>query len=249
MSDIQQAEALNKHFFQHIDVQQLLQVFDRLEHTLVWLKDLDSRIMFANRFFLQQYGFESLSSVLGKSDSELTPAAIARQFLEDDQKVISGSEIRDRLELNIMRSGEIGWYETSKFPLFSTSGTIVGSYGFSRHRDASSIPLVALTQLEASVDYVRNHYHLDIDVQTLAEISCVSISALERRFKKYLHKTPKQFISDVRMENARRLLQQNRETIVEISQRCGYDDPNYFARVFKRYYGVAPSQYRVAGPH
>ncbi|MEQ9022901.1 MAG: PAS domain-containing protein [Pseudomonadales bacterium] len=152
------AQQTEKDFFDQTDFNQILGVFDVLERTLVWVKNVDSRIMFANNFFIYQYGANSLEQLIGKNDYDFLPPEMARKFIDDDKKVLSGTPVRERLELNIQRSGEIAWFETSKFPLKSTSGKIIGTYGLSRRRDKVNIPLAAVSQLEASLDYIRSNY-------------------------------------------------------------------------------------------
>jgi AraC-like DNA-binding protein len=51
-----------------------------------------------------------------------------------------------------------------------------------------------------------------------------------------LHK----YITQVRLKEARRLLKYSSESISQIAYSVGYDDPLYFSRIFKRYYGVSP---------
>lgn len=234
----------DKEFFSQTDFSQILGVFDVLERTLVWVKDVDSRVMFANDFFIYQYGAKSLEQLIGKNDFDFLPPEMARKFIEDDQKVLSGIPVRERLELNIQRSGEIAWFETSKFPLKSRNGKVIGTYGLSRRRDKVSIPLAAVSQLEASLDYIRSNYASDIEISELARVSFVSVSTLERRFRKYLNRSPKQFINEIRLEQGRRLLRDTNEPIASIAASIGFPDPSYFARLYSRWYGCSPTEFR-----
>jgi len=233
-----------KTFFSQTDFNQILGAFDILERTLVWVKDIDSRIMFANSFFIYQYGASSLDQLIGKNDYDFLPPDMARKFIADDKKVLSGVPVRERLELNIQRSGEIAWFETSKYPLKSTDGKVIGTYGLSRRRDKVSIPLAAVQQLEVSLDYIRTNYASDIEISELARVSFVSISTLERRFRKYLNRSPKQFINEIRLEQGRRLLRDTNEPIASIAASIGFPDPSYFARLYSRWYGCSPTDFR-----
>ncbi|BFM09183.1 AraC family transcriptional regulator [Halioxenophilus aromaticivorans] len=241
-------QAYNQHFlnqfFSDIPFQTLLTTFDMLDDTLVWVKDKNSRIVHANQYFVHQLGFDSLEQLLGKNDYEFSPLEIAQQFLDDDQKVLQGQLVQNRIELNILRSGEIGWFETSKFPLHSKDQEIIGTYGVSKRRDDSAIPLTAVTQLENALAFIRYNFTRDISVSELAEHCCISISALERRFKKYLQKSPKQFINEIRLEYGSHLLLRSNDTIANIALAAGFSDPNYFTRMFTRHFGCAPSDYR-----
>lgn len=228
-----------------IDSRQLLQLFEMLEQTMVWIKDSQSRLMYINQYFVHQLGFNDREQLLGKNDYEFAPYTIARQFVSDDQTVLQGREVKNRLELNLLRSGEIGWFETSKFPLLDRDNHIVGTYGMSRRRASSSIPLGTVEQLENAFAYVRGHFTEDITVVELADYCCISVSALERRFRKYLRKSPKQLINEVRLEYGSHLLRTSNDTVANIAAASGFSDPNYFTRLFTRLYGCSPSEFRL----
>ena len=53
-----------------------------------------------------------------------------------------------------------------------------------------------------------------------------------------------EYLTRIRMTNARQLLKNQKYSIKEICSMCGYSDPNYFSRIFKRYEGVTPSEFR-----
>ncbi len=63
-------------------------------------------------------------------------------------------------------------------------------------------------------------------------------------FKKYSGCTVTAYIAQVRMEQAARLLTETDRNLAEIAGEVGYDDYNYFCRLFKRYYRIAPNAYR-----
>jgi AraC-like DNA-binding protein len=157
--------------------------------------------------------------------------------MTDDQSVMDGQVITDRLELNMLQSGEFAWFSTSKRPLFNKQQRIVGSFGFTQLLSKASKVLSSIDAIKEPIEFVRENYHKDICVKDLAEMAFISVSALERRFKKYLLKTPKQFINEVRLENARRLL-------IEIAFRCGFAEHSYFSRQFKIQFGLLPSTLR-----
>ncbi|MBQ2977339.1 MAG: helix-turn-helix transcriptional regulator [Clostridia bacterium] len=54
-------------------------------------------------------------------------------------------------------------------------------------------------------------------------------------------------INEMRMKNALHLLKTTRLQIQNIAQLCGIADPNYFTKLFKRFYGLTPAQFRKDG--
>ena len=242
MNTIQKVK--NTAFLEEIGIPQIVHMFDLLPHTLFWIKNENSQIIYANQAFLDTYGFKSLAKVIGKNDESLSPPHIAKQFMMDDKKVMSGELVTNRVELNLRPNGEFSWFSTTKRPLLNSRNKIVGSYGFTNHLERSSHEISSISAIKAPVEFIRKNYHQDISIEELAKLAFLSISALERRFKKYLSKTPKRFLNEIRLENARRLLIETKQPIMEIAYQCGFSEHSYFSKQFKAFFGVLPSQLR-----
>lgn len=223
-----------------------LEMFNLLPDISFWIKDKESRVMHANDSYISRLGYKALEQLLGKSDYDFSPKHIAKQFIVDDQKVMSGELVTDRLEMNITKEGDLAWYLTSKRPLLDDTHQIIGSYGITRHLHKTSKTLSGISEIKVPVDYVKNHYKDEITVEMLADAAHLSISALERRFKRYLSKTPKQFIREFRLEKARQLLVETSVPIAEVAYECGFSDHSYFSRHFKIMFHELPSQLRLA---
>ncbi|MCW8879886.1 MAG: helix-turn-helix domain-containing protein [Kangiellaceae bacterium] len=231
-------------FLEHVSTNQLIQAFDLVPDILFWIKDSQSRILHANSVLVEQLGCKSIEQVRGKTDYDFSPKHIAKQFIIDDQKVMAGELITDRLELNLTDKGEFGWFSTTKRPLRDERGNIVGTYGITRHIERTSKALLNFEAIAIPVNYVKEHYAKDISVQQLADIVHLSVSALERRFKKHLGKTPKQFINEIRLERARKIIIETRLPISQIAFQTGFTEPSYFAQQFKKMFGQKPSELR-----
>ena len=232
-------------FINQFTVKQVIEMFNLMADILFWVKDDKGCFVYANQYFLEHLGVTSLRQIVGYSDFDFSAAHIAQQFSVDDQKVMNGQIVNNRLEMNNVKSDEIAWFTTSKRPLFDEQGNVIGSYGISRHLEKTSLALSGMDALKIPVAYVRKNYMNNICLKELAEITYLSISALERRFKKYLGKTPKQFINEVRLENARRLLVETNLSIAEIANQSGFTDHSYFSRKFSHLFGQLPSVFRL----
>jgi AraC-like DNA-binding protein len=231
-------------FVNQFSVKQIIEMFDLMPDVLFWVKDEKNCFVYANQFFLEHIGVTSLVQIIGLSDFDFSPAHLAKQFSVDDQKVMHGEVVNNRLEMNNTTSGDIAWFTTSKRPLLDEQGKPIGSYGISRHLKKTSLALSGMDALKAPVAYVRKNYMKNICLKELADITHLSISALERRFKKYLRQTPKQFINEVRLENARRLLIETNIAIATIANDTGFADHSYFSRQFQKLFERSPSAFR-----
>jgi len=231
-------------FLHQVAIEQVINMFDLLPGVLFWIKDENHYFIHANQAFIEHQEVKRLSQIVGKSDFDFSPAHVAKQFMRDDDKIISGQSVTDRLEVNMTQTGDTAWYVTSKRPLLSKTGDIIGSYGITRHLQKQAMALSGFEAIKAPVDYIRAHYHNQFSIEQLANVAHLSISALERRFKKYLNKTPKQFINEVRLENARRLLIESNMPISQVGDKVGFTDHSYFSKQFRLLFGELPSEFR-----
>lgn len=231
-------------FINQFSVKQIIEMFDLMSDVLFWVKDENNCFVYANKYFLKHLGVTSLVQIIGLNDFDFSNAHMAKQYNVDDQKVMHGEVVNNRLEMNHTKSGDIAWFTTSKRPLFNEQGKPIGSYGITRHLEKTSLALAGMDALKEPVAYVRKNYMQNICLTELAEVTHLSISALERRFKKYLGKTPKQFINEVRLENARRLLIETNFAIATIANDTGFADHSYFSRQFQKLFDQSPSVFR-----
>ena len=67
---------------------------------------------------------------------------------------------------------------------------------------------------------------------------------LSKLFKKELGKTFLEYLTDIRMERAKRMLEEVQFKVYEVSSQVGYKDPVHFAKLFKKQTGYTPSEYR-----
>jgi AraC-like DNA-binding protein len=234
----------NSHFLQQVAVEQIISMFDLLPGVLFWVKDESHKFIHANQAFIAHQEVKGIAQIIGKSDFDFAPAHLAKQYIRDDNKIISGQTVTDRLEMNMTQTGDTAWYVTSKRPLLSKTGEIIGSYGVTRHLQKQAMALSGFEAIKAPVDFIRAHYHSQFSIEQLANVAHLSISALERRFKKYLDKTPKKFINEVRLENARRLLIESNMPISQVGDKVGFTDHSYFSKQFRLLFGELPSEFR-----
>ena len=84
----------------------------------------------------------------------------------------------------------------------------------------------------------------DLNADYVSEQVYMSRSQLNRKIKQITGYSISAFILHIRLEKAKRMLHTDNTRIGDIAMSCGFDDSNYFSRVFKQIYKVSPSQYR-----
>ena len=104
---------------------------------------------------------------------------------------------------------------------------------------------MAGTLVEKAKQFIADHYaDGDLSVENVCEHLHISQSYFSSIFKQDTGRSFVQYLTDIRMDQAVELLRGSDEKTYIIAQRVGYDEPNYFSYVFKRKFGVSPSQYR-----
>lgn len=94
------------------------------------------------------------------------------------------------------------------------------------------------------MQYIDSHYNEDLTVNSLADLYSMSPNYLSTSFKKETGISIVNYLTEVRMKSACKYLKNTNDSVVEISQKIGYSDSQYFFRVFKKAVGVTPLQYR-----
>ena len=101
--------------------------------------------------------------------------------------------------------------------------------------------------LHQAYSYCMKHLGRPLSVAELASECHCSRWHFSRRFSALEGRTPHEFITDLKMRYAVRLLQTTGDSIKEIASACGYDDTSYFCKVFKRVHGSTPAEFRYPG--
>jgi len=108
--------------------------------------------------------------------------------------------------------------------------------------NSKSIKLI----LRNALDYIHEHYSEQLTLNDVAEHVYVSPSYLSRMFKKELGKNFVDYLNGLRIEKAKELLMDPRYKTYEVAEIVGIPDAHYFSRLFKKYEGVSPTEYRDA---
>ena len=102
-------------------------------------------------------------------------------------------------------------------------------------------------RIDRAQQHIIEHYNDPaLDLSTISRAACLSQFHLIRVFKSLLEMTPMQFLANVRMDAARRLVQDTRKSATEIASLVGFSNRAAFSRAFRRRYGVSPLAMRAA---
>ena len=92
--------------------------------------------------------------------------------------------------------------------------------------------------------YINMNYNKKLTIDDLSKKAGYSKSRFSHLFSRLLQTTPLSYQKNIRLTNACELLSGSDHSIGDVAQSCGFDDQLYFCRVFKKKYGISPSEYR-----
>lgn len=112
------------------------------------------------------------------------------------------------------------------------------SYRFIDENQGSSDDLTYICR------YMQKHYNENISIEALADKVHLNKSYFIRKFKNKFGSSPLKYLSDIKLNNAKILLQDTDCSIDEIAMQCGFCNSSYFSLIFKRENGITPGDYR-----
>lgn len=98
--------------------------------------------------------------------------------------------------------------------------------------------------IEFSVDYIKTHLHTQLKIKEIVDIIGVSPTYLLQIFKNKFNISPKQYISNLKLHTAKKLLTETSLSITEVSNSVGFQDVLTFSRFFSSKEGISPTGYR-----
>ena len=102
----------------------------------------------------------------------------------------------------------------------------------------------ALRRIKAMVSYMEENLADGVQLAAVAAAADVSISTCSHLFRRYLHRTPMEYLSSLRLDRGCRWLLETDMPMTDIASELGFSSPSYFAECFRKAYGCPPSEYR-----
>lgn len=95
-----------------------------------------------------------------------------------------------------------------------------------------------------ALEFMETHWSQPIQVSEIAGAAHVSPSHLSALFQQHVGRSPIQCLQGLRMRAAQRLLLDPYQNVGSVAAACGYDDPGYFVRLFRKIHGESPGRWR-----
>ncbi len=101
--------------------------------------------------------------------------------------------------------------------------------------------------IETAKEYIRNNFSKDISLDDVSRVVNISPYYFSKIFKEDTGENFVEYVTNIRIEHAKELLETTEYSMKEICSMVGYSDPNYFSRSFKKHVGVTPTEFKGGG--
>ena len=183
-------------------------------------------VMISKRFFAKHYRFYSRKEApvfpgsFFDPDDGLLP--LLKRFMIETERGAAGSEaVLDALGVEICHS---------------LIRAIVKA-------PAAKTRVADRVEIGRVIEYLFSHLGDKITIDVLADVAHLSPSHFSRVFKDDIGKAPMEYVQDLRLERAKKLLLAGDRTITEIALECGFNSSSYLSSCFHKHYKMTPSEY------
>jgi AraC-like DNA-binding protein len=232
-------------FYKEQDVPLPSVLFEAQADTFYFAKDRGGKFVYANKLLFEHFDIDDARQLIGRTDYDILRFDLAEKYRVDDLKIMNEKIIlRNKLELVGDGKGNVHWFLTTKVPLKNLAGEIVGIEGLTRDVRRTENSIEPYSEFRECIDFMQKNFTNTISIKELADLSCMSLSTFERKFKKHFGSSPNQYIKQLRLEQACELLLAG-YNIQQVALDCGFCDQSYFTREFRVQIGMTPRKYQM----
>lgn len=98
--------------------------------------------------------------------------------------------------------------------------------------------------IEKAESFIKSNYMKDISLDDISRYCNISTYYFSKLFKQETGENYVEYLNRIRIENAKKMMNESDKSMKEICFSVGFSDPNYFSRAFKKYEGVTPTEYK-----
>ena len=219
-------------------------MMDVLPDVAFYMKDAEGRIMALNKRNCDFCNIHDEQDAVGRRSVDIFPPPLAQDFVSHDKAVLRTG----RPLINHASDHTADWssdkHVKSIFPLHDRKGRCIGTTClYYKAASAQSSPDWHGT-MKPATDYIQSHYTEDVTIEKLASMAGMPESSFRNRFTQTFGISPGRYITTIRLNAARKLLEATEKPLSEIAVETGFFDQSHLTKLFKRERGVTPGEYR-----
>ena len=222
----------------------LRDVFDGLPTVAFYMKDLDCRIMAINRRNREICNIRDEWDAIGRKSDELFAQSYADDYMALDKEVLrTGKPVLGHVS-RYPADRSMSVTVSNAYPLRDTSGRLIGTarayYLAPDTEDASQ----RYGKISSVASYIEKHFAERISVPQMAGMTGLSETVFKQHFARTFGMPPGKYLTTIRLNAARKLLESTDKLISDIAAETGFFDQSHFTRIFRNERGLTPGDYR-----
>lgn len=178
------------------------------------------------------------NAALGGYEPEVMERAM-KVLLDGVRETYAGILKTERKELE-------AYYQLYSFPCMQEYGAEITGWltGFCETLNSRFDDYKNKQKIQQAVAYIRENFDKDLNMAVVSNHISMNYSLFSFVFKQYTGSNFVNFLKDIRIEEAKRLLEETDMKVVDISMKVGYENEKHFMKIFKSSCGVSPTEYR-----
>jgi len=184
---------------------------------------------------LERFARSELGLILTERQVRDVPQA------EDTDLCHAGTMLLDALRTRITGS-EVMYESLARVFLVK----LLQRYGEERHEALEFSRGFTARHYKRVLDHVEANFGQPITIEDLAGVAGISPAHFSRLFKEVLGDSPYQFVMEYRVEQAKKMLADREQSLIDVALSCGFSDQPHLGRIFKRLTGATPKEYRAS---
>ncbi len=221
------------------------ELFDHLNDVVFFIKNARGEYLVVNRTLVERCNVADKSCLIGRTAAEVLRAPLGSSFAAQDQEVLqTGVPLLSQLELHVYTTQEVGWCLTTKLPLRDRQGAVIGLVGVSQDLRLPDMDADEYEHVADAIELAKSNLSNPPSVEDLAAKANLTRYQLDRRMQRVFGLTTGQWLLQLRIDEAQRLLAESHSPVAAIAMNVGYSCQSAFTRQFRKTTGMSPREYR-----
>ena len=220
------------------------QMMDCAEDLYFYMKDAKGHIMALNHSNCELCNIRDEEDAIGRTSADIFPQSFAKDYMDLDKEVLeSGEPILDRItEYPADKSFRL--MKSNVWPLKDGRGRVIGTARVYRVISTEDAKMNRYGRMRKVAAFIAENYDRRLSLADLADKAGLSESRFKHVFAKTFAATPGRYITTIRLNAARRLLEDTDELLSDIAAATGFFDQSHMTRAFKAMRSITPGEYR-----
>jgi len=241
-----QKRRLRARFFRELGVngETFKAMFDEAPLLCFYMKDAEGRIMALNRRNCDVCNIKDEWDAIGLTSKDIFPTPYADDYMSIDREVLTTGEPVLKRITQYPADRSMNFMISDVYPLRNAAGKIIGTARAYRLTSDNGDNSRRYGQVRSVSRFVEEHYAENLRLEQLVTLSGMSKNAFIRAFSHIFNMTPWHYLTTIRLNAVRNLLETTDRLLSEIAVQTGFFDQSHLTRVFKRERGMTPGEYR-----